>query len=239
MLWKRIFLLILFLFSIFSLCLAADDFKDLRRQMVENQLKKRGIKNKRVLWAMNEVKRHKFVPLQSIAYAYADHPLRIGNGQTISQPYIVALMTEIIDPKKTDRVLEIGTGSGYQAAVLSLLSGEVYSVEIIPELAKSAATRLNKLEYKNVFVKAGDGFLGWPEAAPFDCIIITCSTPRIPEPLIAQLKEAGRLILPLAEGYPQKLCLFTKDKNKMVKKYITDVLFVPMKGKVEQEKMRD
>lgn len=232
---KRIFLFLLFLSPIFSFCQAADDFDHLRNQMVEHQLKNRAIKDERVLGAMNSVKRHEFVPKYLKNRAYQDCPLPIGKGQTISQPYIVALMTELISPRENERILEIGTGSGYQAAVLALLCKEVYTIEIIPELAEIAEKRLKDLGFKNVFVKAGDGFMGWPGKAPFDGIIITCSAPKVPEPLLAQLNEGGRLVMPLAEGYPQKLCLFRKEKNKLIKEYVTDVLFVPMTGKVQEQ----
>ncbi len=231
---KRIFLLFLFLVFIFPLCWAADNLEVLRREMVEQQIKQRGVKNERVLRAMGQVKRHEFVPKHLVLHAYQDSPLRIGKGQTISQPYIVGLMTELINPQAQERVLEIGTGSGYQAAVLALLCREVYTIEIISQLAESAARRLRRLGYKNVFVKTGDGFLGWPEKAPFDCIIITCSADKIPEPLKIQLKEGGRLVMPLAEGYPQKLCLFRKKNGKLIRKDIIPVLFVPMTGRIQE-----
>lgn len=232
---RKIIALVIFLFCITSLCFGADKFADLRRQMVQTQIKSRGITNQRVLGAMEQVKRHEFVPPHLIAYAYKDSPLPIGKDQTISQPYIVALMTELIDPKIDERILEIGTGSGYQAAVLALLCKEIYTIEIIPELARSAQGVLERLKYKNVFVKAGDGFLGWPEKAPFDSIIITCSAPKVPAPLVEQLKEGGKLIMPLAERYPQKLCLFIKQKGKLERHDIIDVLFVPMTGKIRDK----
>ena len=202
--------------------------------MVKQQLRKRGIKDANVLAAMEQVKRHNFVPRHLIMLAYQDRPLPIEHKQTISQPYIVALMTELIKPRAEDIILEIGTGSGYQAAVLALLCREVYTIEIIPELAESAGKRLHSLGYNNVFVKTGDGFLGWPKYAPFDKSIITASAPKVPQPLIEQLKEGGLLIMPLAERYPQQLCLYVKENNTLVKHYITDVLFVPMTGKIRE-----
>ena len=219
----------------FFCCAQDNEFVYLRTEMVEKQLKRRGIENSNVLQAMEQVKRHEFVPVSLRSRAYQDSPLPIGKGQTISQPYIVALMSELIAPQKNDRVLEIGTGSGYQAAVLAMLCKQVYTIEIIPELAHTARERLRALGYENIHVRAGDGFLGWPEEAPFQCIIITASAPKVPEPLIEQLAQGGRLVMPLAEVYPQKLCLYTKQNGMLVKKYITDVLFVPMTGKVRGE----
>ncbi|MFB3906469.1 MAG: protein-L-isoaspartate(D-aspartate) O-methyltransferase, partial [Acidobacteriota bacterium] len=165
--------------------------------MVEAQLKARGIHNPRVLKAMGKVPRHEFIPLRLREYAYYDSPLPIGDGQTISQPYIVALMTELAAPQRDDRVLEIGTGSGYQAAILAELAGEVYTVEILPSLAERAQATLERLNYKNVHVRAGDGYQGWPERAPFAAILVTAAAERIPQPLLNQLAENGKLIIPV------------------------------------------
>ena len=175
------------------------DFKAMREKMVETQIKARGVKDPRVLSALLKVERHRFVPEEYLGSAYSDQPLPIGEGQTISQPYIVALMTELLELKGNEKVLEIGTGSGYQAAVLAELAKEVYTIEIIEPLASTAKDRLLELGYQNVKVKAGDGYLGWPEAAPFDAIIITCAPDHIPEPLVEQLKEGGGMVLPLGE----------------------------------------
>jgi len=204
-----------------------------RRQMVEEQIITRGIKDSNVIKAMLEVERHKFVPQIYEKYAYTDGPLPIGEGQTISQPYIVALMTEVLQLKEGEKVLEIGTGSGYQAAVLSLIAKEVYTIEIIPALAKSAKERLESLGYKNVYVRCGDGFLGWPEKAPFDGIIITCAAPRVPEPLVEQLAEGGRIVMPEGDEF-QMLVLYKKIKSRLEKQELIPVRFVPMKGKIRE-----
>jgi protein-L-isoaspartate(D-aspartate) O-methyltransferase len=205
-----------------------------RRDMVTSQIQVRGIKDKRVIDAMLKVERHKFVPSDYERLAYGDFPLPIGEEQTISQPYIVALMTEELELKETDRVFEVGTGSGYQAAVLSLLVDEVFTVEIIETLADSAARRLERLGFGNVHVRCGDGFLGWPEAAPFDAIIVTCAPPTLPQPLVNQLAEGGRLIVPLGQDY-QILTLYKKVDGSLQKEEITPVLFVPMKGLIEEQ----
>jgi protein-L-isoaspartate(D-aspartate) O-methyltransferase len=201
--------------------------------MVYGQIKARGISDERLIDAMLKVERHKFVPAKYMKMAYGDYPLPIGEGQTISQPYIVALMTDKLALKATDRVLEIGTGSGYQAAVLSLLVDSVYTIEIVEPLADSSAQRLARLGYDNVQVRHGDGFLGWPEAAPFDAIIITCAPPRVPEPLIEQLAQGGRLIVPLGDDF-QVLTLYRRVADSLQKEEITPVLFVPMKGLIEE-----
>ncbi len=205
-----------------------------RKEMVHNQIIARGITDKNVISAMLNVERHKFVPKKLEQLAYNDYPLPIGEDQTISQPYIVALMTEKLELKSSDKVLEIGTGSGYQAAVLSLITKEIYTIEIVPFLAHSAAQRLKELGFNNVHVKCGDGFLGWPEAAPFDAIIITCAPPEVPKPLIEQLDDGGRLIVPLGENF-QMLTLFKKTGDKLVKTGIAPVRFVPMKGIIEEK----
>ena len=199
-----------------------------RERMVKLQLEGRGISDLRVLNAMREVKRHNFVPSQVKRFAYTDRPLSIGHQQTISQPYIVAYMTEILALKPDERVLEIGTGSGYQAAVLSLLVKEVYSIEIVPELANESAERLGKLGYSNVHVKRGDGYQGWPEEAPFDAIIVTAAPPEVPQALVDQLKTpGGRMILPVGTHY-QKLMRIHKTTSGVAEKRLIPVRFVPM-----------
>jgi protein-L-isoaspartate(D-aspartate) O-methyltransferase len=175
------------------------DFAPARRAMVAEQIAARGITNTRVLDAMGRVPRHEFVPPNLHGLAYTDRPLPIGLGQTISQPYIVALMTELLDPEPGDRVLEVGTGSGYQAAVAAAIVGEVYSVEIVPELARSAGDRLTALGIANVTVRAGDGYLGWPEHAPFDGILVTAGADHIPPPLIEQLAPGARMVIPVGD----------------------------------------
>jgi protein-L-isoaspartate(D-aspartate) O-methyltransferase len=198
-----------------------------REQMVEKQMERRGITNPRVIEALRAVERHRFVPRAAQEEAYEDYPLAIGFGQTISQPYIVALMTEAIDPKPEDRVLEIGTGSGYQAAVLSLLVKDVYSIEIVEELGTAAADRLQQLGYGNVHVRIGDGYQGWPEHAPFDAILVTAAPPEIPPALVDQLAEGGRMVIPVGTSY-QELLMVEKKNGKVSKRVITVVRFVPM-----------
>jgi len=212
-------------------------FAKARKKMVEEQLASwsRGIKNKRVLDAMEKIPRHLFVPDDLKNQAYEDYPLPIGYGQTISQPYIVAFMTEQLDPQPHHRVLEIGTGSGYQAAVLSLLVSEVYSNEIVEPLAKRAEETCKKLGYTNVFIKAGDGYKGWPEKAPFDSIIVTCAPEKIPEPLIEQLKDGGKMIIPVGPIWDQSLYLLIKTGKEIKKQAVLPVRFVPMKGEVEKK----
>lgn len=209
-------------------CSAGEEsFMKQRQEMVERQIKARGIKDPGVLAAMLKVPRHLYVPEEYRQFAYYDSPQPIGEGQTISQPYIVALMTELLEPKKTDRVLEIGTGSGYQAAVLAELVKEVYTIEIIPSLAKSAEERLKSLGYTNIFVRCADGFKGWPEAAPFDGIIVTCAPTEIPPPLLEQLKEGGKLVIPVGEFF-QELIVATKTPRGVEQSSIIPVRFVPM-----------
>src|SRR5688572_29136548 len=176
------------------------DLDQARNRMVDEQIKARGIKDARVLDAMRSVPRHEFVPEAYRTQAYADSPLPTSSGQTISQPYIVALMTELADPKPEHRVLEVGTGSGYQAAILSGLVREVYSIELVPELAASARERLDRLGYKNIQVSQGDGYLGWPQAAPFDSIVVTAGATDVPQPLVSQLKPGGRMIIPVGDS---------------------------------------
>lgn len=207
------------------------DYAVLRERMVEEQLMPRGIKDQRVLDAFRKVERHKFIPESLKGSSYADFPVPIGEGQTISQPYIVALMTECLSLTGQEKILEIGTGSGYQAAILAELTKEVYSIERFEGLAKKAQDILNKLGYTNINIKVGDGTLGWPEAAPFDRIIITAASPRIPLPLIEQLKEDGKLILPLGESFGQVLTLAEKKKGKLESIEICGCVFVPLVGK--------
>jgi protein-L-isoaspartate(D-aspartate) O-methyltransferase len=212
------------------------DFKIQREKMVRDEVAGAGVKNQRVLDSVRETPRHEFVNFRDRALAYFDMALPIGEGQTISPPFIVAYMTEQLDPQPTDKVLEIGTGSGYQAAVLSPLVKEVYTIEIVEPLGRQAARVLQKLQYKNVFTKIGDGYLGWPEKAPFDKIIITCSPEKVPQPIVDQLKEGGRIIVPLGERYQQMFYLFTKKDGKLVSEALRPTLFVPMTGKAEAQR---
>jgi len=199
--------------------------------MVEEQLIPRGIKEKRILDAFYKVERHKFIPEELRGSAYADFPVPIGEGQTISQPYIVALMTEYLALTGQEKVLEIGTGSGYQAAILAELAKEVYTIERFSNLAEKARSVFKELGYTNVKVKVEDGTLGWQEEAPFDRIIITAASPRIPLPLSEQLKENGRLVLPLGDGFAQVLTLAEKKKEKLELSQICGCVFVPLVGK--------
>lgn len=202
-----------------------------RQRMLTEQLigPGRGIADARVLAAMERVPRHEFVPLEERARAYEDQPLPIGHGQTISQPFIVAFMTEQLKPQPTDRVLEIGSGSGYQAAVLAGLVKEVFTIEIVEPLAKRAETDLRRLGYTNVFVKVGDGYQGWPERAPFDAIIVTCAPDQVPQPLVEQLKEGGRMVIPVGpDGGVQELFLLEKQGGEVRRKAVLPVRFVPM-----------
>lgn len=206
-------------------------FTNARHRMLHDQLTGpgRGIKDERVLAAMRTVPRHEFVPEDVRFSAYDDRPLPIGHGQTISQPFIVAFMTEQLKPLPTDKVLEIGTGSGYQAAILSGLVKEVFTIEIVEPLAKRAAADLSRLSYTNVFVKAGDGYKGWPEHAPFDAIIVTCAPDQIPQPLTEQLKEGGRMVIPVGpEGGLQELYLLEKHNGEVKQRAVLPVRFVPM-----------
>ena len=200
-------------------------------QMVDRQIRRRGITDQDVLAAMERVPRHEFVPDEHRSQAYADHPLPIGYGQTISQPYIVALMTELLQLEATDRVLEIGTGSGYQAAILGEIVGEVYTVEIVEALATQARERLAHLDYANVHVLHADGYFGWEEHAPYDAIIVTAAPDHIPQPLVHQLADGGKLVIPVGPpgGY-QTLWEVTKSGEKIEKRNVTGVLFVPLTG---------
>ena len=213
-----------------------DPFAAARKGMVRDQLSGpgRGITNARVLSVMGKVPRQEFVPEQYRSQAYEDGPLPIGYSQTISQPYVVAFMTEQLGPKPTDRVLEIGTGSGYQAAVLAELVAEVYTIEIIEPLAQRAETGLKRLGYKNVTVRAGDGYKGWPEAAPFDAIIVTCAPENVPQPLVEQLKDGGRMIIPVGPAGKQELVLLRKQGNRLEKRATLPVRFVPMTGEAQK-----
>ena len=207
------------------------DYTILRKRMVDEQLIPRGIKNPKVLDAFKKIERHKFIPEELRMSAYADFPVPIGEGQTISQPYIVALMTECLDLTGQEKVLEIGTGSGYQAAILAELAKEVYSIERFESLAKRAEAILNELVYVNIKIKVGDGTLGWEEVAPFDRIIITAASPRIPLPLTEQLKESGKLILPLGETFSQVLTVVEKKEGKLESIEVCGCVFVPLVGK--------
>lgn len=202
-------------------------FRNLRRQMVQEQIIARGIKDERVLAACYKVPRHKFVPQEAQRFAYQDHPLFIGHEQTISQPYIVALMSELARVGPEDKVLEIGTGSGYQAAILAEIVGEVYTIEILKPLAESSRTRLKELGYKNIWVKWGDGYLGWEEFAPYDAIVVTCAPDQVPSALIEQLEVGGRLVVPVGSLF-QELKVIIKTEQAVQEESIIPVRFVPM-----------
>jgi protein-L-isoaspartate(D-aspartate) O-methyltransferase len=226
------FLSVAFLLTSCSQAAGTNDFTTNRMRMVQEQLTGLGrdITNARVLAVMGKVPRHEFVPAEQRGLAYEDRPLPIGHDQTISQPYIVALMTERLEPRPSDRVLEIGTGSGYQAAVLAELVKEVYTIEIIEPLARRAEADLKRFGYTNVFVRAGDGYKGWPEAAPFDAIIVTCAPEKVPQPLVEQLKDGGRLIIPVGPAGNQDLVLLIKQGGKLERHAVLPVRFVPMTG---------
>ena len=215
---------------------SSSEFAAERQKMVEQQLKPRGIQDERVLMAMAKVPREEFVSENLRGQSYGDSALPIGHDQTISQPFIVAFMTEQLRPQPTDRVLEVGTGSGYQAAVLAELVKNVYTIEIIEPLAKDASARLARLDYNNAHVKVGDGFQGWPEVAPFDSIIVTCAPDKVPPPLTQQLKEGGRMIIPVGAGLDQQLFLLEKKEGEMAERAILPVRFVPMAGEAAQKK---
>ncbi len=221
--------LVLLFFLLFQ---KKDSYEHLREEMVRTQIEKRGVKDTAVLNAMRRVPRHLFVPAASRNRAYEDRPLPIGYGQTISQPYIVAYMTEVIKPQKHFRVLEIGAGSGYQAAVCAEIVSQVYTVEIIEELGKSAARRLQDLNYKNVKVKIDDGYFGWKEYAPYDAIIVTAAAEYIPPPLIEQLREGGRMVIPVGSPFmTQMLTLVEKKDGKTKTRSLLPVAFVPFTRK--------
>lgn len=233
---KIVFFLLFFLLITFTAACTSGEtsFESKQQIMIENDLKARGIDDPTVIAAMQKIKRHLFIDKKSQRNAYGDYPLPIGEGQTISQPYIVGLMTQSLQLKSRDRVLEIGTGSGYQAAVLAEIVKDVYSIEIKEKLAKKAADLLNFLGYTNVTVKSGDGYYGWEEYAPFDAIIVTCAAEKIPPPLIEQLKEGGKIILPLGRKFQtQNLVLGVKKGGAIKKGGLIPVRFVPMTGKIK------
>ncbi|MDI6792851.1 MAG: protein-L-isoaspartate(D-aspartate) O-methyltransferase [bacterium] len=209
-----------------------ETYAKLREDMVRDQIEARGVSSPAVLAAMQNVPRHEFVPEDLKRLAYRDSPLPIGEGQTISQPYIVALMTELLELKKGEKVLEIGTGSGYQAAVLAEITDQVYTIEILEPLATSAEKCLGGLGYKNIAVQCGDGYQGWPEAAPFDAVIVTAAPDHIPQPLIDQLKIGGRMVIPVGDLL-QELILIRKTEEGVTKKNVIPVRFVPMTGEAE------
>ena len=213
---------------------ADDKYREARAKMVAQDVAGEGITNRLVLQALNAVERHEFVPSRLYREAYIDKALPIGYQQTISPPFVVAYMTQALDPQPTDRVLEIGTGSGYQAAVLAEIVKDVYSIEIVPQLSREASRRLTKLGYDNVHTLAGDGYKGWPEHAPYDRIIVTCSPESVPLPLIEQLREGGRMIVPLGQRYQQVFYLFEKKNGKLVQEKLIPTLFVPMTGLSEE-----
>jgi len=241
----RIFLVLIpFCLIFFNCCLGKigeeeTGFDKKRKVMVREQIQERGVEDRRVLEAMEKVPRHEFVPEEYRRFAYEDSPLPIGEGQTISQPYIVALMTECLGLEGEEKVLEVGTGSGYQAAILSELVEEVYTIEILELLAKRAEELLQKLGYRNVKVKCGDGYLGWEEYAPFDGIIVTCAPDHIPEPLIEQLAEGGRMVIPVGEiPFNQFLKLIRKKEGKLTVQNVVPVRFVPMTGEEVEKRKR-
>jgi len=210
---------------------SSTDYEKEREHMVESQLARRGIKDKRVLDAMRQVPRHLFVPQDRRDLAYCDGPLPIGQGQTISQPYIVALMTELLELTGQEKVLELGTGSGYQAAILSRLVRQVYSVERHAVLAEQAEKVLAQLGYDNVFISVGDGTLGWPEHSPYEAIIVTAAAPDIPRPLVEQLADGGRLVAPVGSRWSQVLAKVKRQGEKLAREHLTAVAFVPLVGK--------
>ena len=209
----------------------AQDLEEMRKDMVDTQIAARGITDKRVLAAFGKVPRHKFVPEDFQDAAYSDHPLPIGNGQTISQPYMVALMTEKLALKDGERVLEIGTGSGYQLAILAELAKEVYSIERFENLAEAARAKMEALGYRNVVIRSGDGTLGWEEYAPYDGIVVTAAAPDIPQSLVRQLKQGGKLVIPVGGAFGQILMVVTKEEGSIKTEEICGCVFVPLIGK--------
>lgn len=205
-------------------------FAGMRQRMIDEQLVQRGIRDERVLEAVRSVPRHLFVPLEYWDHAYADMPLPIGSGQTISQPYIVAFMTAVLGVRAEDKVLEVGTGSGYQAAVLGRLARQVITVECVPALARRAAHSLKQLDLHNVSVRTGDGSRGWPQEAPYDCILVPAAAPGVPRPLLAQLAEHGRMVLPVGTRRNQTLQLWTRQRSRNSRRILTPVRFVPLVG---------
>ena len=219
-----------------ALAQRTDSYVKARHALVREVLIPQGINNRRVLESMRNTPRHEFVEAQYRAKAYFDMSLPIGARQTITPPFVVAVMTQALDPQPTDRVLEIGTGCGYQAAVLSPLVKTVYTIEIVEELGRKAAATLERLGYRNVHVKIGDGFQGWPEHAPFDKIIVTCSPEKVPQPLVEQLKDGGLMVIPVGERYQQTLYLLRKRNGKLESESLRPTLFVPMTGRAEEER---
>ena len=211
-------------------------FDEARGKMVDKEIVAAGVKNPRVIQSMRSTPRHEFVPLAQRKYSYLDMALPIGQSQTISPPFVVAYMTESLDPRATDKVLEIGTGSGYQAAVLSPLVEAVYSIEIVPSLGRRAAKTLRRLRYDNVYTRVGDGYKGWAKHAPFDKIIVTCSPEQVPSALVSQLKEGGLMVIPVGRRYQQTLYLLKKTDGKMVAEALRPTLFVPMTGQAEDRR---
>ena len=232
--YKAVYFVMVFLLSATSAAAPNDPYGLTRERMVRDDIAARGVRNVRVLESMRLTPRHEFVSPSQRALAYVDMSLPIGEAQTISGPFVVAYMTEKLEPKPTDKVLEIGTGSGYQAAVLSSLVGMVYSIEIHKELGLRAERTLKRLGYRNVVTKVGDGFAGWKEHAPFDKIIVTCSPEDIPQPLVDQLAEGGMMVIPVGERYDQILVRMTKQDGKLVRETLVPSLFVPMTGEAEE-----
>jgi protein-L-isoaspartate(D-aspartate) O-methyltransferase len=231
----HVFLLILNFLGTSLLASGQDNFTTKRQQMVKSQIQDRGISDYATLAAMLNVPRHEFVPEDVKAYAYADQALAIGHGQTISQPYIVAFMTQALKLNSKDRVLEIGTGSGYQAAVLGKIVDSVYTIEIVDLLAKEAKARLQQLGYANVVVRSGDGYHGWPEKAPFDAILVTAGAESLPQPLVDQLKDGGRMVIPIGPTKSvRQLLLLHKKRGKLVSKKLMAVRFVPFTRKPDE-----
>ena len=224
------YLLILPLLTLLSLCQEETRYIQARKRMVNSQIAARGISDPATLRAMEQVPRHLFVPASFASEAYSDRPLPIGYSQTISQPFIVAYMTELSGPAKGKKALEIGTGSGYQAAVLAEIVDTVYTIEIVPELARESEARLKMLGYRNIVTRYGDGYMGWPERAPFDIIIVTAAADHIPEPLKEQLAEGGLLVMPVGDpATVQQLIVLTKRKGRITERRLEAVRFVPLK----------
>lgn len=234
--WSAVFGLLLLVALRFAAAQTRAEYEQWRHKLVDEILVPAGIKDPRVIDAMKATPRHEFVPLDQRSKSYYDMGLPIGNSQTISSPLIVSQMTQALKPQATDKVLEIGTGSGYQAAVLSPLVKDVYTIEIVEPLGKRAKRDLDRLGYKNVHTRIGDGFKGWPEAAPFNKIIVTCSPENVPQPLVDQLADGGLMVIPVGERYKQTLYLFTKRGGKLEKEALLPTLFVPMTGQAERER---
>lgn len=213
-----------------------DRWTMLRNRMVDSQIAARGVDDPKVLAALRKVERHRFVPQAYRAQSYDDHPLPIGHAQTISQPYIVGLMTQLADLEPTDRVLEVGTGSGYQAAVLAELVEKVFTIEIVRPLGEEARNRLGELGYDNVEVRIGDGYGGWPEQAPFDAILVTAAPERVPQPLVDQLREGGRLVLPVGPAGNQELQVLEQTASGLKTRRSIPVRFVPMTGEAQESR---